>query len=174
MCVCKITTIRNCEKEVQRRSQCPYDCGNVETPMHFLDCSDPRARHYKKQRLRKLRKYLEVKGVYEGITSTFIYCLRHEPGHIPYIPPMNTLEKNLNNAMTDQLTIGWTEFRRGFISLQWERLQIAYDDHKGIPAAERNDWGKVFVKAILDYAYDLWKMRNQALHGNTLQESKQK
>ena len=87
---------------------------------------------------------------------------------------MNTLEKNLNNAMTDQLTIGWTEFRRGFISLQWERLQIAYDDHKGIPAAERNDWGKVFVKAILDYAYDLWKMRNQALHGNTLQESKQK
>ena len=70
-------------------------------------------------------------------------------------------------ALEQQTYLGWPEFIQGYHHIIWEQIQRKYLSNKnlGSTAPSAVEWSKKTIMILSDYANEVWKIRNQAVHG---------
>jgi hypothetical protein len=66
-----------------------------------------------------------------------------------------------------QSTIGWSYFFQGRIALKWSKIQQQH--YSGLPLVKGRDgssWSRNIILYIFTQWVDLWKTRNEMVHGN--------
>jgi hypothetical protein len=66
-----------------------------------------------------------------------------------------------------QSTIGWSHFFQGRIALKWSEIQQQH--YSGLPPVKGRDgssWSRNIILYIFTQWVDLWKARNEIVHGN--------
>ena len=74
------------------------------------------------------------------------------------------IDQLLLQAVMQQVKMGMTVFPKGFISLDWIKVQKEWckmNDQK----IDSDRWEFTFIKCIQDYTQAMWVKRNQILHG---------
>ena len=66
-------------------------------------------------------------------------------------------------AIAEQIQIGWSNTRQGFLSTQWPNILRLYIGHRNV--ASTTEWNKFLVKQVLDVSWNMWEARNEHLHG---------
>ncbi len=140
----------------------PY-CQLPEDFRHFLTCPDPRAFNLRYDATAVLRKALDgspgATAMFEAMKQWTLY---------PDDPV--TLPSNLCNcpgsvdcALSNQCSIGWPNFFRGFISIEWGNIVTRLDNTS--MDDRRSRVARSLTKAITSvqmYSYALWTGRNKS------------
>ena len=175
-------TIHNSDAEVQTikdkqiclLGKCPFGCGQQEERMHFMECGNTIAMKKRKLLIDKVRTTMEHYDVHESIKMYLLWGVKWNPGKpVPSLITVGSrsVDKHIQKAYTEQTTIGWKNVQRGFLSKNWSLAQEVYDRQK---QRQPKSWNKLFVKWMMDISWEMWKERNQALHGQNIQEGQQK
>ena len=81
----------------------------------------------------------------------------------------------LKEAIEENNHLHQNSFERGFHSIKWETVQQTWA--RQFPTKERYKhkiWARDFIIAIQQYSYDVWKGRNEILHGTNNEDSREK
>ena len=110
----------------------------------------------KKKRLelvKKCKKTFENYKVHDGITRLLIWGITWHKAK--KVPTMVSLQGNVNDtiqqAITDQTSIGWDKLHRGFLSNKWAMAQMASMSKNS--NANTTDWSKFFTKQVLTISW---------------------
>ena len=76
-------------------------------------------------------------------------------------------------AITAQNKIGWRNFFAGKISQHWLNLHDSFSNNKS-KHSQSYVWGASIVETTLRLMIDLWNLRNEEVHGKTVNEREQK
>ena len=156
---------------------CPMGCGKAETPMHFWYCPEPCFTTIKQDQLKKLEEHMETNNTCPEVKQEIITRLhfwvsaQEEPTHQIQRDEDGNPD-NLSQAIDDQNEIGWDQFLKGRLSLQWINLQHKYClDQNLQPKYDGFNWASKLIKKILDVSLLLWDFRNKLLRGFNYAES---
>ena len=155
--------------------QCPFQCGQCESHMHFMQCESPKAINARTRLINDLRRSLGRLNVHPTIISIIITGLLWTPtSRIPSVHMVceSTMNKLIIQAIKDQTEIGWDKLKRGFLATQWTQVQRLYDKEQR--SQKYTYWNKLLVKYILDTTWNMWEIRNEALHGQDSKQSRLK
>ena len=86
----------------------------------------------------------------------------------------NPIVSTLYDAVEENTHLQQYSFEKGFHSKKWNQAQQIWAE--SLPKKEKykhTHWGRDFVIAIQQYTYEVWKGRNEILHGSTPTESKE-
>ena len=112
--------------------------------------------------------------IHDSITSLFIWGLRwtdtkKSPDYIGI--GNREINAGIEQAIQEQNKIGWNNVRRGFISVWWAETQYKVDKQQ---KRESKQWNKLFVTWITNVSWEMWKLRNEELHGQNVKEGREK
>ena len=112
--------------------------------------------------------------IHNSITSLFMWGLRwtatkKNPDYIGV--GHGEINAGIVQAMQEQNQIGWNNMRRGFISAQWAEIQYNLDKQQ---KRESKQWNKLFVTWLVNVSWEMWKLRNEELHGQNVKEGREK
>ena len=113
-------------------------------------------------------------GLHESIVTCLIWGLNwHTEKGIQSMPGVlkGSIEEKVTLAIKEQTDIGWKNVRRGFISKKWAEIQQEYDTSKKL---QPKQWNTTIIQWLLEYSWEMWKERNQALHGTNMKETREK
>jgi len=144
-----------------RSPLCPL-CMGIEDKQHIYVCPDARMSHKRVVEFNKVAMMLRssidtdpFKAIMAGMWS-----LTSPETSAIYRTEFSTSE-DTESAMMQQESIGWDHFLLGRISGKW--LDIGFrDTYKKTPET----WAQDLIYQLLRTGVDLWKYRNQLLHGN--------
>jgi hypothetical protein len=82
-------------------------------------------------------------------------------------PPLELIHTNLCRAFESQRHIGWDQFLRGRITLDWRHaIAMYYNDHCPGPSFTSDQWLRTTIKALWTFSLTLWHARNLEFHGD--------
>ena len=161
----------------QHEYMCPMKCGCHETAQHFLRCEKINSSAETSRVLKSLRKWFANANTNQVLTTTLMHCIREwlQFGNEP-----NTNDLDISNernyqtimqAIEAQSEIGWDQFFKGRIALQWGDIQQKhYDYERSQPSHnlkkyhDRQWWTANIIKQIVYVALNAWQIRNDKLH----------
>ena len=85
-----------------------------------------------------------------------------------------TPERTIKQAINDQNEIGWTNFYRGRIALEWQTAQQEYYFNKFKKYQDTDKWTTAIITTIWHGFLQLWESRKDDQHGRDLQEKQEK
>ena len=92
-------------------------------------------------------------------------CSRHELESAPYPP-------HLHGLIATQSRIGWRQLFNGRFSYLWSEIQDAYyyRERATVPTKQKSGlkWQTGLINLLWDKWYELWKMRNEDVHGKDM------
>ena len=148
---------------------CPF-CSLPEDFEHLLSCAHPKARKAQYDATLVLRRALEGPPAAAALLRAVKQWTLHPTDQLRITPGVLAYEPAIARALHTQQSIGWTNFFRGFLSLDWGYICSPTDT---TPPTERyfraTNLVAKFIKAIQDYSLALWASRNAALHDNSVQ-----
>ena len=149
-------------------SLCPCCKASEETTDHLLTCSScpQRLQHVKTLKAAICSK--DIHPVRNVIAAGIIHWLEHE-NSVPFTPRLSDYDPVflpiLQEAIRDQVSIGWGNALRGFFSIFW-RTAAAHDFYK--PNKVDTASGDVRMRSIIhathEFTRSIWLSRNSALH----------
>jgi hypothetical protein len=81
-------------------------------------------------------------------------------------PPLEPIHHNLTRAFESQRRIGWDQFLRGRITLEWRQaIATYYHERRPGPAFTPEQWLRTTIKALWTFSLSIWRARNLELHG---------
>jgi hypothetical protein len=148
---------------------CPYQCGQMETPMHYLTC----------------RKSIDKMSIMclEAINRWMIGARTNNSARmqimeifysqLPVKQPGLLIKykeaDGLRIAKEEQESLGWMLTMKGLLSKQWGRIQET--EYEKIRKREKLDiwytgtwWTKHLIKNIIFWSLNEWQKRNECLH----------
>ena len=69
----------------------------------------------------------------------------------------------VEDIFISQKQIGWRPLLRGWLSLEWAKVQGTYFKWLGVRKTGKR-WVAALIQKLLDVAWDQWENRNEALH----------
>ena len=159
--------------------KCPYDCGAVEIPQHYLQCKKS-CNNTSRLCLEAINKWMIIARTNNKIRvriMAFLYerlPLVRGGLQINYSTPM-LYEK----AVVEQEQLGWKLTIKGMISKTWSEIQ----ENEYIKIRKRENlevwytgtwWSKHLTKHIIFWALNEWQRRNEHLHKEMEQRTKEK
>ena len=161
------------DREITRCGQCPYKCGNVETHLHYLVCTNTEARRKRTAAINKMRDTLQKSNIYGAIISFMILGLTWDDQSQPpiYNINFNRIDPIIGEAVHEQTSIGWNNVKRGLLSQKWAQAQRTHIDL--LKTSQQKEWGQVLTTAVLEVSWGLWVARNKHLHGKRKDELKE-
>ncbi|KAI2489686.1 hypothetical protein MHU86_24895 [Fragilaria crotonensis] len=148
---------------------CPY-CKQAEDFSHLLTCAEPRARKFRYDAMIPLRKVLSKVGHAGASLLRAITVWTLTPGGLIVITPLDAalgIQVSINRAMASQHHIGWDNFFRGFVSLDWGHIYSLTNATRLTLDANQVQATKTLttvVMAVQGYSLAIWKSRNAVLH----------
>ncbi|KAI2505052.1 hypothetical protein MHU86_9408 [Fragilaria crotonensis] len=163
-----VTRIRNAKvKDLQLRL-CPCCKTMDETTQHVLQCRSNSDHEKGLQVFRKTLSPKEPHPVFHILRDGIISWVE---GIAVYDPPFDQIpskfHERLRVALSDQLTIGWDNAVKGYLSVEWRFMaeEAMFDSSPAKP-----DTGYYRIQNILKAVHVLtqttWKARNNMLHDN--------
>ena len=162
--------------DASTQAMCPAECGEIEDHNHYLYCKDKRMSELRLQKLRSLRLRLERMESHPYIISTLMRYLKgeNETTTNETSDDEKTI-KYVHLAIEENLHLGQSSLEKGFTSKYWEKAQREWiKSHQGCKKYKQINWGRDLVIALQTYTFDMWKIRNEILHGNTKEEGMEK
>ena len=148
---------------------CPYNCGAVETPLHYLRC-EKSCNKMSRMCLEAINKWMITVQTNNGIPTrlmTFLYeKLPIEQGGIKI---RYNVPQKYEKAVEEQERIGWDMTIKGLLSITWSEIQeIEYERIRKRETLEvwftGEWWAKHLIKHIIFWALNEWQRRNEHLH----------
>jgi hypothetical protein len=169
----------------QRRvkcDKCPLCTSAVETASHVRCCTAPAMQQYRWARLAKLVRDLQgintapeiVRCWQEHIASV---CGEHSNDEDKFIYGISDIHTLLGTARRHQSVLSWDGLLQGRASIHWSAVQASHERWRRQETnSHRQDtpWDIRAVRLVCDFNFDLWKFRNEEVHGHTQQEARQK
>jgi hypothetical protein len=82
-------------------------------------------------------------------------------------PPLEPIHTNLRRAFDSQRRIGWDQFLRGRITLDWRHaIATYYNERRPGPSFTPDQWLRTTIKAIWTFSLTIWRARNLEFHGD--------
>jgi len=146
-----------------RTGQCP------ETRDHLLRCASTSGVTWRTQFLKALQLRTDKLHTDPMLRQILLQGFRNwfEGADTP----LDLLEYPLeyHELIRTQQLIGWRQWFNGRITTQWDYLQLQYISRlpEGHPGKQRrlNNWGTIMVKLVWQKWLQLWKTRNEVIHG---------
>jgi len=85
-------------------------------------------------------------------------------GESPPLREKREWPRDLQLAFQAQEEIGWDQVLSGRIAKQWERQEV--HKTKDISRVSSNRWTRKIIRLSWDYGLEIWKTRNEMVHGN--------
>ena len=162
------------DKQIKLLAQCPFQCGQCEHHMHFMECKAPSASTARNDLCKKFVTILEGRKVHDAIIRLLLWGVTWNKNKTT--PTCCTISHDLDllldQAINEQTTIGWHNVRRGFISQKWAQAQRLVDTKT--KSRTSMNWSKFFVQQILHISWQMWTHRNTSLHGTNQNEIRDK
>ena len=159
---------------------CPEGCGEEERELHYLHCPAKLAIASRVLLIRKVLRRLKVLRTYEGITSTVGHILDRISRRGTIALEQGSYHRDgrmsLEEVMKGQELIGWNEFCQGYCHKGWARIQGKHYKSTGVKSRALNieRWKKMFCTILGEFCMDCWNVRNEAIHGKEIEESRKK
>jgi hypothetical protein len=151
--------------EIERR--CPY-CKHAEDFTHMLTCVEPRALKFRYDATIPLRKVLSDAGDGGSALLRALKAWTLNPFAPLTLNPTDaaiSIQGSIDRAMESQTQIGWPNFFRGFLSLDWGQV---YSNTDTTPLDVRRQQSEKTLAAVImaaqDYTLAIWRSRNAVLH----------
>jgi hypothetical protein len=87
------------------------------------------------------------------------------PAPAPLQPTINNARNLLCQAYQAQSAVGWENFMKGWIVIQWETY-IAFHIRKKQIGLPEKEWAAKLIIALWDHLHRIWTFRNGVLHEN--------
>lgn len=155
----------------------PVGCGEQETQLHYLTCTEPKWLLQVHEETAKLKRKLIQMNTAPVIISTLMYSMSHEYSTLQHQWPkaFSLHEKVAYMAANEQQRIGWKNMLQGRLSKKWSITQHYYlkDLYKSlpIPPGTYKKWKKSFLPTLIKFGINLWELRNGYVHGTNPQEA---
>jgi hypothetical protein len=148
---------------------CPY-CKKAEDFTHLLTCTEPRALKFRYDAMIPLQKVLSRSGDTGVSLLRAITAWTVTPLGITTTAPVDAaigIQVAIDRVMASQHQIGWVNFFRGFVSIDWEHISSM--SHITLSTLdERSTHADKLLSEVIsaaqDYTLAIWKSRNSVLH----------
>jgi len=153
---------------------CPYKCGMLETPLHYLHCISTNATQATGVLIQDIKTILQQEHtampIYQAIVTHLIATLSNTPPPAHITPTTLTpLDTIIHDAVRAQDAIGWSHFLKGRISTHWSKAQDAYYTQRTDIDRRKYTilrWKKRLLHAVIGGCIKCWDKRNTELHGD--------
>ena len=161
------------EEGLRIEGSCPFQCGQEESHLHFMECEAQGAKQARRQIFLDTKNKLVSIGVDETIARLLVQGLSwSENCGIPsFIHIGNSTDKLITKAIESQTEIGWTNVKKGFLSKYWAEAQRQYIYYS---RGQAKDWGSILVRWMVETSWKMWEVRNKMIHGECIRESRDK
>jgi hypothetical protein len=160
-------------------SSCPCCRSCIETQQHLLLCSANTSRTQAIAKFRKTcrkRDTNKFKLVLEDVIAQWMVNPTTTPSSANRINTSLRYEhypqayiELIDDAICDQVAIGWMNMMRGFLSKKWHLLASTYFDGNDENAITNRNDGNIriqqVIKALHTLTMSIWQGRNEVLHG---------
>ena len=137
-------------------------CDTVEDRGHMFCCQNSELLGSRLEALRKLDEQVRkiTQPEVADAIAVGVRSIGNDTSAILYRQEF-VVATDVSQAMFDQEQIGWDHFLMGRIALKWSEIGPA-ENHRDKPQV----WGKKIVDYVLGTGIELWKQRNQLIHGS--------
>jgi hypothetical protein len=158
-------------------SKCP-SCNETETNDHVTECNNPRRRQVRnkiKTNLAKiLDKYHTCLQIKECILIGVTKAWNGDMNPIQHQDLSFALQGNVKQALEDQQEVGWTNFYRGRIALEWQTAQQEHYTKQFNKYQDTDKWTTAIITTLWHGFLQLWESRKDDQHGRDQQEKQEK
>jgi hypothetical protein len=149
--------------------QCPM-CKQPENQLHYTTCNNEAMVHMRTKEVKNIQTELKKINTYEGIIATWTKHVNQYPEPITTVNT-NNIDGMVQIALERQTNIGWHNFLKGYISIDWSKAQQAYLKEQKVGANPQ--WASTAIEILQTYTLSMWQYRNQYLHGIDIKENRQ-
>ena len=149
-----------------KTNQCPRCLAPNETCDHVLQCPDPRADTTRRLAFASLSKRMDdikTAPLIQDALLTVLNCWITDDG----IPTDFTAD--IQGALDKQLALGWDQFFRGRIAIQWQQMQSAHFEALQLRQTGQK-WASLLIMAVWEFTWTLWDHRNDVLHNSDVHD----
>jgi hypothetical protein len=165
---------RYCSDNSSTCSTCQTD---VKDEDHIIKCRTQRRYNLRVEWIHSINKFLS--GIYtpNAVKTSICYNLSK------WLEPTKSQEEMnqnnngceaINRAEGMQEKIGWQQFIRGKISIQWGKVIRTHLETQGIKSITAEKWGSTLLQINWKFMLALWTLRNEQNNGGTTKECTKK
>ena len=157
--------------------ECPTKCGEIETHHHYLECTDARMVQCKEKKINTVIQTLIQKETHPLLVITIRKYLKDGPeaalrnledkGNDPIVG-------KIKDAVEENLHLSQKSFDKGFTSKKWAEAQECWVTNQRGKKKKYQQWDRDLIIALQSYTYEMWKARNEILHGSNHKENVEK
>ena len=163
---------------------CPLCEDHSETTAHIYQCQNAVAVAHRSTALHTFWQNLRKAGTAPEITNCWmehLYQLMEAGSFAPSVIHNSVKNRRLAEAVSiarrHQAVLSWRGFVEGRISKEWVKVQRLHEQLRGAmedKSRRRKPWIMRAMELICDLVPDLWRFRNNEVHGKTLAEKLEK
>ena len=144
---------------------CPLCSKCNENTKHVITCKDDRAQKKYALLLRSFIQFLHKINTHPFIIHTFENSLQHQQptSFVRHSTSFHT-EPLLLHAASQQDVIGWHNFFKGHLSIQWKELQLQYFKQMYTQPPSADLWMKQVILQVYEFSHGMWIHRNNIVH----------
>ena len=141
---------------------CPVCNLEVEDWHHVLNCRSDDLTRTREDFIKIFRSAMKQNRTYPPLREFIIDCIRYPDFSTPPAPLIANPRYALlvETAFINQTQIGWPNFYRGLISIQWKKIQYQYFlelNYGDVHAVDK--WARMLTKHILEFSRIMWNER---------------
>ena len=165
-------------KQSHLEGQCPFQCGEQETTMHFCECRAELPIASKQHHLQELNQRLTNIKTCPTLQRAVIdmiceYCFVTSSD--PFVPSTSGRAHAITTAIHQHQQLQVCNFLKGRIHSNLFYLQLSVFEHQPSPKCQPRvkwqKWKKDFLLVIVSFPLKVWSNRNAIVHGNNPSKS---
>ena len=159
---------------------CPTCKGPSEDFDHFLQCRDSKRFKHWETLLNELELFLSETNTHESLSQIILQEIRNLTINQPH--EQHETNDDFDHIRATQETIGWKQLLFGRFSRKWAEAQDRHLESmrqqdettkKALKNQSGHKWLVAIIRKIWQSLYKLWLSRNEDLHGQDPNNSKQ-
>ena len=163
------------EKIDSSDSRCPTNCGDIESPCHYLECKNESMRKKRHSQQQAFLHQMDKIHTHPGIKTSMLHIINQEWTSDTNLEEQLTSgdERLLKEAVTQQIQLGQRSLEKGFLCNAWDKAQKEWCKTHDINKKDRYTWPCKAIIALQTYTLNVWKHRNTFIHGTNKKENKE-
>jgi hypothetical protein len=145
-------------------------CSEKESEDHILHCKSETRKQIRSVWIAEMKHYLSSPHTHTDVKNAIMNELENwlNPGSktITFRP----ISREIQQALETQQNIGWRNFVRGRISMEWGEIINTHIQIENITDETAEKWGTKLININWKYILQMWNLRNEDTIGKTLEE----